>query len=286
MDNNKVIINILNNMKTFDILIKINKFNQLTPKTASRKDLLECLHEAVPVHLITHRKLDIPEFFRVRKNDDRIPFNTHDDFWYPPANKANIGRLNKKNESMLYLSLDPATPFHEVRIQPGEYFTLMMYGYKSDKKLFALLIEGLSMEKQKTLRELGLTETGLVNYNTINNLIRSEMIKDVGKGTEYLYDITNLIKNLFDKDNSEQAFLYSSVNNYQHKNCAIRPNAADSILECTGCIFGKLLSYSDNGETVSIKPLKRTMQKIEKDRIIEYESFCGNGIIDLKMFNK
>uniref|UniRef100_UPI0006D22000 hypothetical protein n=1 Tax=Clostridium sp. NkU-1 TaxID=1095009 RepID=UPI0006D22000 len=145
------------------------------------------------------------------------------------------------------------------------------------------MIEGVPSISNEEIRKIGLSEIGFCNYQIICNLIRSEFVKDVGMGTEYLYNITNLIKDMFDAENSIEGFIYSSIRNYEHKNCALKPFIAQKLLKCTGCLYGKLVDFSDSGETAIIKPMKRTLSTITNNKCVEYESFHGNGHIKLKM---
>lgn len=277
-------INILNNIDTFELQLKINKFRELTPRIASQDELLGRLKEAIPIHILFHQEINRPELYRIRKNANDQLFNNYSDFWEPPKSKATLGRLNKQNESILYLCLEPVTPFHEAKMKSGDSFTLIFYNYKTTKRILALLIEGISLNRENVLTENGLTKIGVINYNLMCDFIRTEFIKDVGIGTEYLYNTTNLIKNYFDKDDKEQAFLYSSISNYKYRNCAVKPKVAKELLKVGSCIYGRLLGYEDKGETVIIEPILH-LNELDKDTKFEYEQYAKGPIV-LKMVDR
>lgn len=277
------IIDQLNNIKTIEIINNISEFRGLTPRRTPRDDLRKKLEEAIPIHLVAFQEINQSEFFRVRKNTKIEPFEKYDDFWYPPSDITSIGRLNEEHQTIFYLSFDPVTPFHEAKIRPDDYFTLMYYSYKTQSTLSALLLEGIPKEQQNILLNNRMTETGLTNYNLLCDFIRTELIKDVGLGTEYLYVISNLIKDLFDKEDKVTSFLYSSTNNYARRNCAVKPSYVHSLFNCIGCIYGRLIDYEDNGETVKIKPYKRISHEITQENTIQYELFFGDGTLNFKM---
>ncbi|GLB28130.1 hypothetical protein LAD12857_00530 [Lacrimispora amygdalina] len=271
---------ILNSIDTSHLLELVNNYYRLNQKTTPLKKLYEELEKAIPAHLIAFTEIDKPEFYRVRKSIE--PFKEYKEFWAPPKNIATLGRLNKANESMFYISLDPVTPIHEAKILKGECFTLMFYSYKTNKKINALMIDGIPYYLDEELKKIGLSKIGYNNYRIIYNLIRNEFVKDVGIGNEYLYNFTNLIKDIFDAEKSIEGFIYSSIRNYQHKNCALKPSISQELLECTGCIYGRLIDFSNSGETAIIEPFKKSISKIRENQNMEYELLI-NGKIKLKM---
>ena len=185
----------------------------------------------------------------------------------------------------MYLCLDPVTPFHESKVEIGDDFTLMYYKYSSKNIINARLLEGLPTERYDNLKEAGLTESGLNNYKIMADFIKTELIRDVGVGTEYLYDISNILRDYFDPDNQEQAYLYSSVKNYSRRNLALKPNIAKKLLICTGGHYGKLSSYSMNDESVTFYLLGSCNNVIYSDANIKFDDRGGSSTVTVKMNN-
>jgi RES domain-containing protein len=67
-------------------------------------------------------------FFRVRPLNLEPEEFVIEDFWEPPVDRVNGGRLNKKYEPMLYLSIEDArTAIAEARVKIDGQFMLMIY---------------------------------------------------------------------------------------------------------------------------------------------------------------
>ncbi len=60
-------------------------------------------------------------FWRCRKCETALGWQTVDDLSYPPPDKTPIGRLNEANEPVLYCSTNPLTALNEVRAEPGDF---------------------------------------------------------------------------------------------------------------------------------------------------------------------
>jgi len=284
MDINESNVQHLNNVKTLDLLEMIYDFKKLTPRTASQSKIRECLEKIIIIRL--QASITMPcELYRIRRNTTNEPFLDYNDYWNPTENiKKN--RLNKLNEPMLYVSLDPVIPFHEAKITPDEYFTLIFYKCRPNMTISAFLLEGVTMQHRDKLKELGLNENGLTNYYILSDFIRTELMRDVGEGMDYIYDITSTIKNLFDVENKERAFVYSSTYNYNRLNCAIKPEYAKQALYCSGFFFGKLAEIDLYGEAVSINARARYSNEIKPNEPIRYEKMYGDGRVILRMNNE
>lgn len=68
-------------------------------------------------------------FYRARKiNQETLDKLSINDFWEPPENLIQFGRLNKPQQQLLYISPDePITPTHEARIKNNDFFLLTRY---------------------------------------------------------------------------------------------------------------------------------------------------------------
>ena len=270
--NTQLIIQLLNHMKTQDIVNRISTFKSLTPSITPIEELRKNFAAALPVFLVLHGDImtSRKEFYRIRKHAEFI-LTKYDDFWCPPQKDISVGRLNVQNQQILYLSLDPITPFHEANIEPGDYFTFMYYKYKTEAKISALFLEGLPDESELILRKNGINDKGFLNYTILCDFLKGEMIKPVGKGTEYIYIVTNLIKEYLDPSQTEQGYLYSSVKDFARRNLAVKQNIAKSLLDCTGSIHGRFIEYRDNGTKVTMSIFGRCSQIITPDEKIKCE---------------
>ena len=118
------------------------------------------------------------------------------------------GRVNLKREPMLYCSTDNITPLYECDIKSGDCYTLIQYSVKENEKLIGYLV-GNEIEPEN------LNEIEKINNKNINDFIISEFTNQVGKGTEYLYKISNVIAQNFMDMLFCDAYVYLSVANYK-----------------------------------------------------------------------
>ena len=115
----------------------------------------------------------------------------------------------------------------------------------------------------------GLNKDGRINNKIINDFIISEFTKPVGKGTEYLYKVSNVIaRNFMDMPYCD-AYVYPSIANYKKGwNVAIKPESALKNIKFDCVCICKLKEYcSKGGYTYEIKHKARDI----KDGKLIYE---------------
>lgn len=181
------------------------------------------------------------KFFRVKRwKGHTVPderFHEYGDFWETDPKYLNeFGRLNKPGESLLYVSPDLHCSINEVRIN-DEYFAAIQYTAKTDIKVNMIGGEfdydqmGITDEKVKLIHEL------------YNSFLRDEFSRDVGKGTEFLYRISEAIaKSYFDLPPRvvQDAWAYTSVQDKKKYNVCFRPDIAHDLLELNGAMVCRL----------------------------------------------
>ena len=182
------------------------------------------------------------KFFRVKRlKGTVIPnerFGVYQDYWETdPKYLTKYGRLNKPGESLLYLSPDLRCSIDEVHIQKDELFAAIQYTAKSDIKVNMIGGEfdyeklGIQDEKVKLIHEI------------YNGFLRDEFSRDVGKGTEYLYKVSERIaKTYFDLPPRvvQDAWAYSSVQDKTKYNVCFRPEIAHELLDLNGAMLCKM----------------------------------------------
>ncbi len=94
------------------------------------------------------------KFCRVRKLDFNQHEFTYNDFWEPPREIINAGRINKKSEQLLYMTEgEVRSPMEEIGIKSGDNFIIMFYEAKSDISFTEI---GWDIIKSETHGEIGL----------------------------------------------------------------------------------------------------------------------------------
>lgn len=182
------------------------------------------------------------KFFRVKRlHGTKVPnsrFGIYDDYWETKAEYLKeYGRLNKPGEPLLYVCPDLYCAIKEVRIDEGELFAAIKYTAKSDVKVN--MIGGEFEYKQMGIVD----EKVQLVHEIYNGFLRDEFSRDVGKGTEYLYRISERIaKDYFDLPPriAQDAWAYSSVQDKIKYNVCFRPDVAHDILKLDGAMICKV----------------------------------------------
>lgn len=181
------------------------------------------------------------KFYRVKKlSDSQIPnsrFSHAHDYWETnPQFLKEYGRLNKPKESLLYTSPDLFCSIQEVHIKDSDYFAAIQYTAKYPVKVN--IIGG-----DYDYNQLGVTdEKAILIHEMLNGFLRDEFSRDVGKGTEFLYRVSERIaKDYFDLPPRivQDAWAYSSVQDKRKYNVCFRPEIAHEILELNGAMICK-----------------------------------------------
>ena len=213
-------------------------------------------------------------FFRVKKlvgsNLPNERFGVKQDYWETPSKYLNTyGRLNKPGESLLYVSPDMSCAIKEMKLKYDEYFAVIKY----------------TAADQIKVNMIG----GDFDYDQIGE-ISDEFSRDVGKGTEYLYRISEKIaKDHFDLPPRvvQDAWAYTSVQDKTKYNVCFRPEIAHDLLELNGAMICKkgedtaLKVYcvavdSDENNNIMFYPVGSDVQKRAFPRIVTEERHFTN----------
>lgn len=244
----------LKNIDSGKLVEKIRKFRALNIKNMKIEEVANAISEVLTWNGVFYYLSNMgiypggTSFFRVRKlNGSLIPnenLRIYGDFWEPPESCVKVeGRLNKRGESLLYVTPeDPKVPLKELHIAEGEYYALIKYVALDQVKVN--IIGG-----QYNYSTIGITDkTAILNNDLINDFLRDEFSRDVGKGTEYLYIVSEIIaKWYFDlpPEDVQDAWAYSSIQNKEKYNVCFRPEIAHKLLKLEGALICKKEKVDD-----------------------------------------
>ncbi|MBE5951220.1 MAG: hypothetical protein E7260_06440 [Lachnospiraceae bacterium] len=207
------------------------------------------------------------KFFKVKKLiGSQIPnerFGEYPDYWETnPKYLKSYGRLNKPGESLLYVSPDLNCSVDEVRITESDFFAAIQYTAKRDIKVN--LIGGEFDYDQMEIYD----EKVKLIHEMYNGFLRDEFSRDVGKGTEYLYRVSERIaKDFFDLPPRimQDAWAYTSVQDKKKYNVCFRPEIAHELLELNGAMICK------RDATKQIRVFCIASGRDEEDKILFYK---------------
>ena len=97
-------------------------------------------------------------------------------------------------------------------------------------------------------------ESSMISYQILREFIRSEFLKPVGKGTEYLHRISGAICRVWFGSGEFDGWLYPSVHTPAKNNIALKPESAHRKLEIEQVHIIKFIKKTDamtNYETSS-----------------------------------
>lgn len=249
--------NFLKSFKISELLTKINNFRRINFKEISYKNLSSEILKVLSHNNRAILKREIKEykkgtrFYRIRKinqNELKIPLKEiqkESDAWAPPKEIIeNWGRLNKPKESLLYTTPENIEiPIEEMKVEESEYFALIVYEAKEDIKVSCIGLEN-------DYKEYGMKENEIIKARMLDDFLIHEFTRDVGKGTEYLYRISEIIaKSYFDLPPREvqDAWLYPSVASKKGYNVCFRPDIAKEKLRLLGV---QILNYTREEKSI------------------------------------
>lgn len=247
-DKNKFLLDCeeaLKKIKISTILEKIENFRKLNLKSIDdktlSKEILNVLTNNEGKALLIPQIMQYTEktrFYRIRKIDNsnlNIPlkeFISIQDAWNPPAEYIkSYGRLNKPGESLLYVTPeDIRIPIEELKVGENEVFGLIVY-----ESIDKIKVNSIGMSKDYS--KMGFSEDEINKLKIIDNFLNTEFTRDVGKGTEFLYRVSEMIaKDYFDLPprDIQDAWVYSSIASKLGYNCCFRPEIAKEKLKLLG----------------------------------------------------
>ncbi|MBD9381145.1 hypothetical protein IB258_07830 [Achromobacter sp. ACM02] len=150
------------------------------------------------------------------------------DAWSPPAHVVGAGRLNRVGEPLLYTSPgNPTVAVEEMKIPDGENFSLIVYEALEDIRVSTI---GVTPDLPN------LNKDEVLKLRMLNDFLAHEFTRDVGVGTEYLYNISDVIaKDYFDlPPQMQDAWCYPSVAARPAANVCFRPDLAKRKLRLVG----------------------------------------------------
>ena len=212
---------------------RISKFRRLNFRSMSYDEVDRAICDVVMFdtaegkgglfHPVSSRYPAGTHFYRVRaipKDDHMVPLRAMSkvgDCWEPPRETVQIGRLNREGEPLLYTSpSNPLVAIDEAKIADGERCSLIVYEAVEDVKVTVI---GGDLDIDC------LDENDALKLNMIQGFLRDEFTRDVGRGTEYLYRISEVIaKVYFDLPPvMHDAWCYPSMADKTCWNVAFRP---------------------------------------------------------------
>lgn len=240
---------ILKSIDPLELLSRIKKFRSLNIKEMNDTDLNASIYNVLCNNGMFSCLCNIDIYpkgtvlFRAKKlSGSIIPnkrFRVESDYWETSScHLQEYGRLNKPHESLLYTCpSDPYLAIQETNIQNNDFFALIKYKSLTDIKVN--IIGG-----KYNYEANGITDkNAIIVHEMYTDFLQTEFSREVGKGTEHLYRISEMIaKEFFDLPPRivQDGWAYTSVKCKDKYNLCFRPDIAHDILELSGAMICKL----------------------------------------------
>lgn len=248
----------LSNISIEDIEKKRETFYSLNFKKMNDEELFNAVMNTISFDINnsgTQQSILIPRsityskrtrFFKIRSlavDDHFIPLKAmskEQDAWNAPEELCEIGRINKKRESLLYTSpQNPNICVEEMGIKDDERFCLVVYESIKDIRTTVIGIweNSLDFTKEENLK-----------LRMITNILKDLFTREIGKGTEYWYRVSERIaKDYYDLPREVQdGWCYPSIAAKLGYNVCFRPEVAKEVLRLVGVQICTVKRMNDN----------------------------------------
>lgn len=240
---------LLDKLSEREIMRRINRFRDLPFRTMSYEEIEDAIgkvlqiegpHSGEPQWILPWRTGNYPAgyfFYRVRKGFIcRIS-----DCLAPPAEIVNLGRLNKANEPVLYTSpCNPTIALDEVGIPTGELASIIVY--RSNEQVDLTWI-GADDSDAFDPGDSESSESQTTKLSLFLDFLKHEFTRDVGGGTEYLYQISEIIANgILPVTPDRDGWIYPSVSRRgEFVNVCFLPDRASRKLQLVGVLLAEII---------------------------------------------
>lgn len=258
MQGTQTIHHFLSKISIEDIEKKRESFYLLNFKKMSDEELFNAIMNTISFDIDgsgTQQSMLLPRgstypigtrFFKIRSltaEDHYIPLlamSKEQDAWNAPEEKCKIGRINKEGESLLYTSpQNPNICVEEMGINDDERFCLIVYEAVKDIQttLIGIWENSLDYTQEENLK-----------MRMITNILKDLFTRDVGKGTEYWYRVSERIaKDYYDLPREMQdGWCYPSIAAKLGYNVCFRPEVAKEVLRLVGVQICTVKRMNDN----------------------------------------
>ncbi len=191
------------------------------PNDEIDNQLLDFLNNLV-IYTVTTLNTTPFRLWRIRKFN--YLFKNIEECCEPPCAITPPGRCNAKGSPVLYTSEDLETPFEELSVKPEEQVYVIKYDVVEELNVKRIVPKAF-IEKDNKNKPLYDPES-MISYQILREFVRSEFLRPVGKGTEYLHKISASMCRVWFNNEKSDGWVYPSVQTPTKNNFALKPESA------------------------------------------------------------
>lgn len=174
------------------------------------------------VYDISMLKILPSKLWRIRKF--HYLFKNVGECWEPPPSITPMGRCNAQGTPVLYVSKDIEIPFEELNIDTNEQVYVIQYKAVERLNLKRIVPKDFITTDNENMPIYD--SESMLSYQILREFVRSEFLKPVGKGTEYLHRISSSMCRVWFHDDESDGWIYPSVLASSKMNIALKPKSA------------------------------------------------------------
>ena len=224
------------------LLRNIADYRSIDLRNASIDKIIESFNLISIFNFIVMNIGNIP-VFRVRKIEKGDKHDHQNDIWAPPPEKVKtLGRVNQAGESVFYAALDPVTAVREVRLQPGDEFTLGQFWLSpmADGNNTSIIISIPCRTYAQSINQRLCTMI-------LNDFIFSEFTRQISVDTEFQYKATCAISKLLLELPYKDSLIYPSMCDFEFYNIALKHDSAKKRIASKQILNCRLNDWSKDG---------------------------------------
>ncbi len=178
--------------------------------------------DSLGVYDISMLKILPSKLWRIRKF--HYLFKNVDECWEPPPSITLMGRCNAQGTPVLYVSKDIEIPFEELNVDTNDQVYVIQYKVVERLNLKRIVPKDFITTDNENMPIYD--SESMLSYQILREFVRSEFLKPVGKGTEYLHRISSSMCRVWFHDDESDGWIYPSVIASSKMNIALKPKAA------------------------------------------------------------
>lgn len=238
---------LLNVLSTGEIAQRIARFRALRFQEMGYGDVYSAVEEVLSQKIAGNAHITVLRqhvghirtgslLYRARKD---AHLRHIDDCWSPPPDKARSSRLNREGEPVLYVSCeDHRVALDEVEARPNEAVSVILYRAKVPIQLASVGIYPKLTD---------LTPEQVEKQRLFTDFFREEFTRSVGRGSEYMYQISQAIAKHLYTGPAQDGWLYPSVKAGRSLyNVCLLPGRARRKLEVVGVVAMTVLTRTNS----------------------------------------
>lgn len=270
-----------NRLTINEIINRFTEWKKLVDEEASIDELKKAVFSLITGCGFMTISADKGKLYRARKNSNDNFFTHVSELNYPQKHLVkNMGRANRKNESIMYLAQHGSTALFEINAELNDYITVSEWEIKEKLNLMFISssevsnissLSNIINNKDSQFRGTNYNQQGIENINFIHRLLHEEFIRPDNDNPEKTYKLSTAIAETLLDYKEADGLIYPSVKSKNDLNIVLKPKSADNKIKITRCDILKITERV-NSDLTFLHLYKRSKIDYQTGEIIWFDS--------------